>query len=193
MAGRREQIVQAALDLVSEEGSSGLTMMNIAQRIGTSDAALYRHFRNKLEIMEAMIRKFGSDMVQAAREAAREAPDPVEGLRRIMRTQLEHIVRQRALPRMILLEEIHLKDEVLKVEVERVIRGYLELIQEKLREAQEMGMVPPDVDIEVAGISFLGTVQSSAMLWSLNPERFPLLDRADALWRIFTDSIRLQG
>lgn len=191
MAGRREQIVEAALELVSEEGTPGLTMMNIAERIGTSDAALYRHFRSKQEIMEAMIRRFGGDLLRAAREAAREAPDPVEGLRRMMQTQIEHIVRRRALPRMILLEEVHMQDEALKAEVERVVRGYLDLVQEKLGEAQREGQVPTDVDVEAAAVTFLGTVQSSAVLWSLNPERFPLLERAPALWEVFTNSIRL--
>ena len=52
---RQRQIVAAALAIVGERGLEALTMKNIAARVGFSDAAVYRHFRDKSSLLEAMV------------------------------------------------------------------------------------------------------------------------------------------
>lgn len=47
----RAQIVQAALDLLDEIGLDGLTMRNVAERLGVRATALYRHVRDKDELL----------------------------------------------------------------------------------------------------------------------------------------------
>ena len=42
--GRREQIVEAALDLLAEMPLEQLTTQRIAERLGLSQAAVFRHF-----------------------------------------------------------------------------------------------------------------------------------------------------
>ena len=43
---RKEQIALTAIDIISEGGTQNLSMMKIAERIGVTDAALYKHFIN---------------------------------------------------------------------------------------------------------------------------------------------------
>ena len=48
---RREQVVHAALRIVGKKGVGGLTTSAIARAVGVSEANLYRHFKNKEEIL----------------------------------------------------------------------------------------------------------------------------------------------
>ena len=41
---RREQIAEAALTLLAEQGLGGLTARNVAKAVGLTAPALYRHF-----------------------------------------------------------------------------------------------------------------------------------------------------
>lgn len=50
----RELIVQAALDLLDEEGIDGVTARALAQRLGVRAPALYWHMSNKQEILDEM-------------------------------------------------------------------------------------------------------------------------------------------
>jgi AcrR family transcriptional regulator len=78
---RRRQIVQAALELVSEHGVQGATLNRIAERVGVTTAALYGHFDNRREILlEAMDAVF--EMVRELHRSA-ENPNALERLREI--------------------------------------------------------------------------------------------------------------
>ena len=50
----RELIVQAALDLLDEEGIDGVTARALANRLGVRAPALYWHMSNKQEILDEM-------------------------------------------------------------------------------------------------------------------------------------------
>ncbi|WP_419656085.1 transcriptional regulator, TetR family [Desulfosarcina variabilis str. Montpellier] len=54
-AVRHDQIAEAALDLVRSEGTRGLNVAAVAKRVGLVPSAVYRHFKNKSEIIDAVL------------------------------------------------------------------------------------------------------------------------------------------
>jgi len=50
----QEQVVRAALTLLDEVGLDDLTMRRLAERLGVKAAALYRHVRNKDELLSLL-------------------------------------------------------------------------------------------------------------------------------------------
>lgn len=55
-SNRRDEILQAlALMLESSEGASRITTAKLAQQVGVSEAALYRHFPSKARMFEGLI------------------------------------------------------------------------------------------------------------------------------------------
>lgn len=76
----REKIVQAAIELVQEDGWSNLTMRRIAERIQYTHPALYAYFATKEDLLLALLR-IGLQQLQAELEAARAAaPTPEAAL-----------------------------------------------------------------------------------------------------------------
>jgi AcrR family transcriptional regulator len=65
---RRNEIVQAVLDLAGEDGPDAVTTQAIADRIGVTQGALFRHFPDKEAIWLAVF-----DWVRAALDAAVDA------------------------------------------------------------------------------------------------------------------------
>jgi len=52
----RGGIARVALALLEEVGLDGLTVRRLAERLGVQNPALYRHFRNKQDLLDAMAR-----------------------------------------------------------------------------------------------------------------------------------------
>ena len=52
---RQQQIVQAALSLISSHGLKGLSIAGIASRVGLVPSAIYRHFKNKEQVIDAIL------------------------------------------------------------------------------------------------------------------------------------------
>ncbi|WP_254552281.1 TetR/AcrR family transcriptional regulator [Kitasatospora sp. MMS16-BH015] len=50
----RQNIARAALDLVDEQGSDGLTMRAVAERLGVKAASLYNHVSGREDILDGL-------------------------------------------------------------------------------------------------------------------------------------------
>jgi len=70
----RQRIVEAARDIVSEEGLDGLSMRALGVRIGYSPATIYHHFHDKDELLRSVMaegfKRLGETVAQ---EMARQA------------------------------------------------------------------------------------------------------------------------
>lgn len=99
-AERRASIVAVAKVLFADKGYHGVSVDDLARRIGVSPAVLYQHFASKEALYEAVI-----DGLSASREtyieAALDGPDDFASvLRRITRVSVERIAADPDLFRM---------------------------------------------------------------------------------------------
>jgi AcrR family transcriptional regulator len=60
--GRRGEILDAALSVFVEKGYEGGTMRDIAQRVGVTEPAIYRHFASKEELFLELLRSAAGRM-----------------------------------------------------------------------------------------------------------------------------------
>ncbi|WP_037570028.1 TetR/AcrR family transcriptional regulator C-terminal domain-containing protein [Phaeacidiphilus oryzae] len=66
----QQAIVDAALEIVDEEGLDALSMRRVAQRLGTGPASLYAHISGKEELLELLLNQVYGEL------ALPGAPDP---------------------------------------------------------------------------------------------------------------------
>jgi TetR/AcrR family tetracycline transcriptional repressor len=90
---QREDVVVAALDLLSETGLDGMTLRDVAARLSIQAPALYWHFANKRDMVDAMAEALLADFV-----AALELPDDPSEWRAWLR-QAGHGLREAMLAR----------------------------------------------------------------------------------------------
>jgi AcrR family transcriptional regulator len=81
---RAREIVNAARDLLEEEGIDALSMRRIAQRLGIRAPSIYKHLPDK-DTLEAAIISTGFEEQAALFESALEQPDPLGALARAYR------------------------------------------------------------------------------------------------------------
>ena len=92
----REAIVDAALDVLDREGIEGLSMRNVAERLGTGAASLYWHVRNKEELLQLVFER-------ATQEVPLPEPDPArwqEQLKELGREMRRVLKRHRDVARL---------------------------------------------------------------------------------------------
>ncbi|MFI1917398.1 TetR/AcrR family transcriptional regulator [Nocardia sp. NPDC020380] len=120
---RRAEILEAAIDAFAHDGYHGTSMADIAVAVGVSPPALYRHFRNKQELLGQCLRVGLGECAQRVEEAGRDDPAGAKVLAEVVRVGLE----VRVLPRLWQLEFRHVspadRSAVLRLAVRMV--GYL--------------------------------------------------------------------
>jgi AcrR family transcriptional regulator len=65
----RRALLNAALQVLTEQGPAGLTLRAVARRAGVSEAAPYHHFASKAALVEALVVETLQLLAQALREA----------------------------------------------------------------------------------------------------------------------------
>ncbi|MBP2669284.1 MAG: transcriptional regulator, TetR family [Deltaproteobacteria bacterium] len=190
---RREQIAEAALEVIARHGTRSLSVGAVARRIGIVPSAIYRHFRGKEEILSAAIGRMGERLLENAGRAAAGEGDTIPRLRNLLRDHVRAIREGYAGPRIVFAEGIDGGGVSHRMEVYHVIRRYLDRVAGILRQGQRAGDLRGDLDPEATAVHFLGLIQPAATLWYLSAGKFDVLMNAERSFEQFADAIRKKG
>jgi AcrR family transcriptional regulator len=83
----------AAQELFLEEGVEGVSMRKVASKVGVTAPAIYRHFKNKDELLGEII-NVGLGILQSYLEPAFKADQPLERLQRMIEYYLDFALEQ---------------------------------------------------------------------------------------------------
>jgi AcrR family transcriptional regulator len=89
ISDRQKEIIEAAGKILSNSGVSGLTTKKLAQEMGFSEAAIYRHFENKEAIIVALLGFLMADMDQRLAAAINENHTPESKFKAIFKSQFD--------------------------------------------------------------------------------------------------------
>lgn len=77
----REALLAAALDVVERQGADALSLRELAQTVGVSSAAPYRHFPDRVALLSAVAATGYLDLGQRLAEVMRSGSTPLNKLR----------------------------------------------------------------------------------------------------------------
>lgn len=81
MTKKQEDIINAALKLFAEEGFKATSTSKIAKRAGVSEGLIFRHFKNKDGLLDAIIKE-GEIRTKDLYTSIISEPEPKEALRK---------------------------------------------------------------------------------------------------------------
>lgn len=87
ISDRQLEIIQAAGKILSASGVSGLTIKNLAKEMKFSEAALYRHFASREEIILALLNYLAGTISQRMEQSISQHEDPKEKFKALFRNQ----------------------------------------------------------------------------------------------------------
>ncbi|MFA5183255.1 MAG: TetR/AcrR family transcriptional regulator [Syntrophales bacterium] len=186
---RQEQIAQAALGLVGSQGMKGLSMGGLARRLGLVPSALYRHFRSKEQVIDAILELLRNRLLENVATVCQETSEPLERLRRLLMLHVKLIRENQGLIRVFFSEEVHHGHPQRKARVYKTIKGYLDALAEIVHQGQQEGAIRSDVDPGTIAVMFLGLIQPGAILWHLSEGKFDVTKQAERSWKIFCATI----
>lgn len=134
----KTRIVSAARALYFERGPDAVTMRAVAERVGVTATALYRHFPDKDAILREVVGE-GSRLLGSHLFRALEAPTPLERLRATALAYLDFALAQPQAYRALF--ETASEEETSPVQAQRgAIRRFL---RDRVREAMDAGVIAP--------------------------------------------------
>jgi AcrR family transcriptional regulator len=153
---RRRQITDAALKVIAEQGLARFTALAIAREVGVSDAALFRHFPGKEEIVLAVIDRVEEILFEGFPPPA---ADPIDRLGRFVRQRVAVIRDNPGVARLVGSEQ--LAQAAPPAGVARVAefrRRSQAFVHQALGEAHRQGMLADGLEPAEASVLVLGSL-----------------------------------
>lgn len=160
---RRAATIEAVIHLAAEQNPSDITTTAIAQRMGLTQGALFRHFPSKDAIVEAVMTCVAERLLARADLAAQDIDSPLAALEAVFIAHIDFVSRNPGVPRMLFGELQRPDDTLTKKTVQELIRRYGERIRTLLEKGKATGELDGKLDIAAASVSFIGAIQGLVM------------------------------
>jgi AcrR family transcriptional regulator len=187
---RREQIAEAALSLIANQGVASLSMAVLARRIGVVPSAIYRHFDSKDKILDSVLDLLRKKLMGNVAIVRDEWTDPLDQLKRLLSLHVRLILDYQALPRLIFSGDIYDRHPGRKKEIYKIVRTYLGEVAAIIREGQRQGRINPDFEPDMLSVVFLGLIQPPAILWRLSDGEFDAGKQVERAWPFFHEAVK---
>ena len=145
---RREQLLEAAASLFAAKGFHAVGIDDIGAAAGISGPGVYRHFRGKQALLEALCDRAMSRMLDGARRITAEHDDPYDTLEALVDLHVLFAVEERALIGVWVREMRSLSDDVRRSLRQRM-RAYEQSWHEVLGQLRD-DLDPPEVAVVAA-------------------------------------------
>jgi AcrR family transcriptional regulator len=187
---RRQQIIDAARKLITQKGSEHLTVRAIASAVNLTEAAIYRHFNSKREILLFLMTHIMEDMLQELDNQSGTNSHSIETVHAVLKQHLSEIEQRRGMSFQIIAEIISLGDKKLNREVYDKLNLYIDRLRGLLFEGGRQGSTREDIDHGAAALLLFGMIQGLVNIWALGNYSFDLSDKFDTLWDTYQKAIK---
>ncbi len=190
---RQREIVAAVLELAGERGPDAITAQAIADRIGITQGAIFRHFPDKEAIWLAVYAWVRTALGEALEKALAGGGSPLAQIKRAFLAHVTFVAKNPGVPRVMFHELQYPGDSPARAEVRAMITNYRKRLTRLFDEAVAAGELPADLDIGLAPILFIGAVQSLVIQSSLMGNPAGMVRRARQLLPLLLDGYRGGG
>jgi AcrR family transcriptional regulator len=167
MIDRKKQIIEITRDLIFNEGFSNFTVRTVAGRVGISEAAIYKHYASKEELLMALLDSLFIPWQKAFKTIAESNSTLTEKLRSLAKIHIDFLFEKKLNPLLFFSEAISPANKNLLSVLQKNLHFFGEIVAGLLKKGVENKELVSGLDIDSATACFLGIVQSSVIKWTV--------------------------
>ncbi|MCD6660377.1 MAG: TetR/AcrR family transcriptional regulator [Lentimicrobium sp.] len=171
---RQREITDAALELIHEKGIQGLTIKNLAARIGVTEPAIYRHFENKISILTTILEVFKGHTSTIFEKELQGESAFLDKIERLFSKHFEYFTKKPSLSSVIFSEELFRNEPELIRSISGVIEHNQSLLVKIIRKGQITGEIRDDTDASSLALVLMGALRLFVKKWQLSGFSFDL-------------------
>jgi AcrR family transcriptional regulator len=183
LSPRCAQIIEAALELLADGGIAALTIKNLAQAVGVSEPALYRHFENKQGILLAILDYFEAHMRGLFEAALSQETSVLDRIQAVFAGVFGSFAAQPALASVVFAAEIFRHDKHLAERVAQIMDTVEGRMLNLIRSRKGRATCRRDVPAKDLARVIMGSLRFLVTRWRLSGYAFDLEKEGMAFWR----------
>jgi AcrR family transcriptional regulator len=178
---RQLEIIHTGIKLIAEKGLQGLTIKNLSNTIGVSEPAIYRHYKNKKEILVNIIDFFSKTTELKITEIAQSYLPSCDKLRLFFEFQFGRVQKNPALICVISSEEIYHGEEYLKKKIKDITLFMAGQLEGVIQEGQGKNEIRNDLPSSQLTIIIMGAMKMMMVKWQLFDQKINLVEEGSKI------------
>lgn len=192
---RQAGLIDAALILASQRNPGEVTTGDLAQAVGISQGAVFKHFQSKQSIWLAVLNWATLELMQRLRAAIQVRHDcqedfnPLAALQDVFIAHVNFVIAYPGVPRVVFQELQHAEETALKAAVRSLMQQHRALVMDLLLSAESQKRLAFATDVQSAAVLFLGSVQGLVMQTLLSGQVHAMAEQAPGVFAIYLRGI----
>ena len=177
------QIIDAAVIVIAENGYHQAQVSKIAKQAGVADGTIYLYFKNKEDILISLFEEKMGEFVEKIEEKIAGKVTAEEKLLMMIETHFQLLSEDHHMAIVTQLE-LRQSNKELRLRINAVLRGYLQVIDKIILNGIETGEFSSDLDVRLARQMIFGTIDEAVTSWVMNEEKYDLMTLASPVHRL---------
>ena len=189
---RQKDTLRAAIAIIANQGYERLTTKNLATKIGVTEAALYRHFKSKREII-TMILSYFEDLSNRVLDEIRQTYNtPLENIRKFVEDRYILFSQHPDLAKVMFSEELFKNDPTFKGQFQCIMHKHKQVLEGYLIQAQKDGIIRKDLSPVYLFRIIIGSMRFTVTQWNLSDGAFDLQKEGSDLFQTIIKLIEIR-
>lgn len=178
---RQMDIVSAAITVIARRGYEKLTTKNLAAELGLTEAALYRHFSSKHELVEMVLCYFEKLSCAVIEQIKEQKLSPLDSIRRFVLNRYELFSENPDLAQVMFSEELFRNDPSFTQQYQSIMHIHKEEVITFIKAAQKNGSMDQSlIPLQIFRI-IVGSMRLIVSQWNMSGRAFDLNLEGSAL------------
>lgn len=178
---RQREIVHAVIALARKQGPDTITTQAIADRIGITQGAIFRHFPDKESIWLAVFDWLGESLGAALTLAVAKVDSPLAKIEQMFIAHVAFLAAHPGVARIMFHELQYPGDTPVRARVRALISAYRKRLASLFTQAKARNELPADLNVTLAPVLFIGAVQGLVIQAALAGNETEMVEQARQL------------
>lgn len=187
---RRDLTVRTVLDLCGRDDPARVTMASIAAAMGVTQGALFRHFRGKADIWQAVVEWIGRTLMNRADDAVASTSSPSAALEALFMSHIEFVTQHPGAPRIVFGELQQARPTPARRTLRTLLARYRERLATLLARGRDEGDFAGDLNVDAAAVQFIGAIQGLVVQSLVAGDVAAVREQAPHVLRIYMRGLR---
>ena len=169
---RQVQIKKAVLEIIANEGLHNLSTRKLANSIGLTEGAIFRHFPTKRDIIKGIMNDVSTDLIGALKKIVLSLEPSDKKLFAYLCKNVEYLKQNRGITILLFSEATHLGDKELKGKLNLILTEQKIFIKKIVEDGINSGLWNKNINTEDFANLYLGIPITFNIEMILNTDNF---------------------
>ena len=176
---KREKIIDVAIRIIDQKGFSALSMKKVGELVGITEPAVYRYFKSKENLINAIFEKIIS-IHQFIIEKYKKGENELSKIEDILLSQLKYYEQNREITSVIFSLDAFSFSPTIKKNITRIMKERERLMISLIKKAQEKGEIK-NIDPSHIAKMVAGAIMLLVVSWRTEDYKFSLVEKGKIL------------